>query len=136
MGIDQVSANGGRPIFCIGTEGGQETEISVQVAKVIRRQPQSVRDQGERWLRASLYVLKRRAKARSNGVRILYPAINDATGFCDPLRSGTQSVSLLRVKRTWVDALHMSAFDPKRTSAGRRLKAYSGPRVFDLGERW
>jgi hypothetical protein len=25
------------------------------------------------------------------------------------------SRSLLGVKRTWVDALHMSAFDPKRT---------------------
>ena len=27
--------------------------------------------------------------------------------------------SLLGVKRTWVGALHMSAFDPKRTSGGR-----------------
>jgi len=26
--------------------------------------------------------------------------------------------SLLGVKRTWVGALHMSAFDPKRTSGG------------------
>jgi hypothetical protein len=27
----------------------------------------------------------------------------------------TQSMSLLGVKRTWIDAPHMSAFDPKRT---------------------
>jgi hypothetical protein len=33
--------------------------------------PRSVREQGERWLRASLYVLKRQAKACTNGVRIL-----------------------------------------------------------------
>ena len=31
----------------------------------------TVREQGERWLSASLYVLRRRAKARAN---ILYPA--------------------------------------------------------------
>ena len=30
-------------------------------------------------------------------------------------------------KRTWAFALHMSAFDPKRTSADRRLKAYPSP---------
>jgi hypothetical protein len=28
----------------------------------------------------------------------------------------TQSMSLLGVKRTWLVAAHMSAFDPKRTS--------------------
>ena len=32
-------------------------------------------------------------------------------------RRRTQSMSLLGVKRTWVGALQMSAFDPKRTSA-------------------
>src|SRR4029453_17031597 len=33
-------------------------------------------------------------------------------------RRRTQSMSLLGVKRTWVGALQMSAYDPKRTSAG------------------
>ena len=30
----------------------------------------------------------------------------------------TSRCPLLGVKRTWLIALHMSAFDPKRTSAG------------------
>jgi len=33
-------------------------------------------------------------------------------------------MSQLEVKRTWACALHMSAFDPKRTSADRGLKAF------------
>jgi hypothetical protein len=52
------------------------------------RRQLSKKDAAERWLKLSLYVLRKRAKARTNGARILYPAINDATGFCDPLRSG------------------------------------------------
>jgi hypothetical protein len=34
------------------------------------------------------------------------------------LHGNPLSRSLLGVKRTWVDALHMSAYDPKRTWVG------------------
>jgi hypothetical protein len=57
-------------------------------AAAMIRKPLTVREQGQRWLRASLYVLKRRAKARTNDIRILCPVINDATTNGDPLRSG------------------------------------------------
>jgi hypothetical protein len=36
----------------------------------------------------------------------------------------SHQMSLLGVKRTCLFALHMSAFDPKRTQAHGRLKAY------------
>ena len=37
------------------------------------------------------------------------------------------AMSAIGTKRTSLGALHMSASDPKRTSADRRLKAYSSP---------
>jgi hypothetical protein len=42
------------------------------------------------------------------------------------LRGNPLSRSLSGVKRTWVDALQMSAFDPKRTSASVQRSVTEG----------
>src|SRR5262245_20920811 len=48
-------------------------------------------------------------------------------------RRKTQSVSLLGVKRTWLVAAHMSAFDPKRPFGGcPRSKRHCRVKAFPL----
>jgi|GEM_PF-1323339 hypothetical protein len=78
-------------------------------------------DQGDRWLRASLYVLRRRAKARTNGGHILCPVINSATGFCDPLRSGMTAQATAQA--------HWSREYRKRRKTGIRVYELELPEV-------
>src|SRR5262249_6023088 len=45
------------------------------------------------------------------------------------------SRSLLGVKRTWVGALHMSAFDPKQTTLERTIDLASNAKQLPIGQR-